>query len=83
MPISKSARRTAWVLLFTATLWMPLYGQAQQPPPAKPDHPAAQQDKSLPAPPPSSQQPPSRPDEQFVPSETISEDLSVPFPVDI
>ena len=24
-----------------------------------------------------------RPNEQFVPSETISEDLSVPFPVDI
>ena len=62
------------MLLLTA-----LPGVAQQPTATdEPPAPTAQETVTPPSPP--AQQ---RPDEQFVPTESISEDLSVPFPVDI
>ena len=62
------------MLLLTA-----LPGVAQQPTVTdEPPAPTAQETVTPPSPP--VQQ---RPNEQFVPTESISEDLSVPFPVDI
>ena len=63
-------------------LLSPLSVSAQQPPatPAKPEPPAKQQPAATEKPAADKSTPPA---EQFVPSETISEDLSVPFPVDI
>jgi hypothetical protein len=69
-------------LILLLLLLSPLDVGAQQPPatPAKPE-PTAQQQPAATENPATEKSAPSS--EPFVPSETISEDLSVPFPVDI
>ncbi len=69
-------------LILLLLILSPLNLSAQQPPvtPANPESPAQQQPAATEIPAAEKSTPSA---EQFVPSETISEDLSVPFPVDI
>ncbi len=61
----------------------PLWSVAQQAPATAEESATPQQSPQSTETKPAPEQGKTRPTEQFIPSETISEDLSVPFPVDI
>ena len=84
LPAMRSRQTAGSVFLLAVLLLSPFAAGAQQTDqPAQITPPPAEAGARTPAPTPTPAPPPARPDESFVPSETISEDLSVPFPVDI